>query len=144
MFRVLLIATLIALSSCSNQVAPKYTVDSFDDVVALQSRFVFQSDSTKTEYGYPSIEKVFASGLKGDCAYAAVLGKWSLSQIGIESTIYILYSDKHEWAHSITVSNDHSILVSNRQVIRIDDVERWQDYIFSSFGGSYTKMWRVL
>lgn len=129
-------------AGCSNLVSPDAKIDrlmdetaarlhTLSDVRAVQSQFRSRPDSS---VGIPTASRVFRNGLAGDCASAAVLGQWSLAQIGIPATVYAMWNPAHEWGHMITISDDGAILISNRDVIELhgDPLELW--------GGAYTRI----
>lgn len=108
-----------------------------DDVRNLQARFVWQQDNS---YGYPSIIEVFQNYLRGDCASAAVLGQWSLSNIGIPATKYMLLSSTEPIGHAICVSDDHRIVIGNVSVVEIEPGDNWQANVFALWNGAYDRM----
>ena len=106
------------------------------DVKKLQAQF---KNIQELESFEPTIEIVFARDLIGDCKSAAVLGKWSLRQIGIESRFVDLYGNDVK-PHRITMSNDNSIMISNWEVRDITP-ELWQNEVLSIF--SYVPYTRI-
>jgi len=113
-----------------------------EDVRDLQAKFQWQRD---TSYGYPTIIEVFQKSVNGmifpgDCATAAVLGKWSLGIIGIPATIYFLLSDTEPIGHTICVSDDHRIVIGNVSVVEIEPGDTWQANVFALWNGAYNRM----
>lgn len=114
-----------------------------DDVRSLQARFVWTRDDS---YGFPTIVDVFrnyvpgARLIKGDCASAAVLGQWSLSNIGIPATKYMLMSSREPIGHAICVSDDHRIVIGNISVVEIEPGDNWQSNVFALWNGAYDRM----
>jgi len=113
------------------------------DVRSLQARFVWTRDDS---YGFPTIVDVFrnyvpgARLIKGDCASAAVLGQWSLSNIGIPATKYMLWSSNAPVGHSICISDDHRIVIGNISVVEIEPGDNWQANVFALWNGAYDRM----
>ncbi len=107
------------------------------DVRDLQARFIWQQDNS---YGYPTIVQVFQNYLRGDCASAAVLGQWSLDNIGIPATKYMLWSSNAPVGHSICISDDHRIVIGNITVVEIEPGDNWQANVFALWNGAYDRM----
>lgn len=116
-----------------------------NDVRELQARFSYQQDNS---YGYPTIIEVFqksAMGMSfpGDCATAAVLGKWSLGVIGIPAKIYVLTSEPDDGGgHAVAISDDHRIVVGNISVAEINPDE-FPASLYALWNGTYSKMREV-
>lgn len=86
---------------------------------------------------------MFRRGFVGDCSTASVLGEWALERIGMPASIYMLWSPAHEWAHGVAVSDDGTVLISNRDVALIDRPDEWWNEILDGWGGSYTMITKV-
>ena len=138
----------IAAGACSNPVSPEEKIDrlmaetaarlhTLEDVRAVQSQFRSRPDSS---LGLPTARRVFLNGLAGDCASAAVLGQWSLAQIGMPATVYLLNSP--EWGHCIAVTDDGAVMISNRDVVELIDPANWTTEVMAMFGNAYTEIRR--
>ena len=106
------------------------------DVKNLQSQFTWILEIEEFE---PTIEIVFARNLVGSCKSAAVLGQWSLAQIGIESRFVELSGNNVE-SHIIVISYNNTIMISNNEVVTGLDSELWQNQVLSLFGWKYTRI----
>ena len=102
-----------------------------DDVRVFMSKYRSEPDSS---FGLPSVEKVF-SDFSGDCAGAAVAGKWALERIGRPASVYFLVS--RDWGHCIAVSDDKKIMISNRDVVELADPADWESEVMRIFKNSY-------
>jgi hypothetical protein len=78
----------------------KKNLHTIEDVRQLQKQFRYVAEPTDW---VPTIEVLFARDLTDDCDGAAVLGRWSLAQIGMESRIVKLYGNG---IHAVCISND--------------------------------------
>jgi len=109
----------------------------------LQARFRWERDDS---YGFPTIIDVFrnyvpgAGIIQGDCASAAVLGQWGLSNIGIPATKYLLTSTTEPIGHAICISDDHRIVIGNISVVEIESGDDWQANVFALWNGAYDRM----
>jgi len=106
------------------------------DVKTLQAQF---RTITEVQDFEPTIELVFARDLVGNCKSAAVLGQWSLEQIGIESRFVTLKGNGVP-SHKIVISRDNTIMISNSEVLTGLDTELWQNQVYSWFGWKYNRM----
>ena len=148
--RWLAVYTLLCsiVAGCSNPVGPDKIdrlmeetaarLHTLSDVRTLQSQFQSRPDSSA---GLPTPYQVFQNGLRGDCASAAVLGAWSLGVIGMPASVYLLMSP--EWGHRIAVTDDGTVMISNRQVIELDDPANWQGEVMERFGFAYKEIRRA-
>ena len=84
----------------------------------------------------PTIEIVFARGLVGNCKSAAVLGKWSLNQVGIKSFYINLYG-KNQYPHRVCVTNNYDLIISNNNMINLCGCDLWRNEVLSWFGYKY-------
>jgi hypothetical protein len=105
----------------------KKSLKTLDDVRALQKKFKYAAQLTG---GWtPTIEVLFARDLTDDCTGAAILGQWSLEQIGIKSRIVTLEGNG---AHAVCISEDKSIMISNNTVVDIPP-EAWVEAVLTWF-----------
>jgi hypothetical protein len=111
----------------------KLKLHTIKDVKTLQAQFkpIYEIVAFN-----PTIEIVFARNLVGECKSAAVLGKWSLEQIGIEAVLVDLCGNNIE-PHRICMSTDHTILIVNKEVWTGINSELWQNEVFSLFKWKY-------
>ena len=98
------------------------------DVEKLQVQF---KNIWELENFEPTIEIVFARDLIGNCRSAAVLGQWSLKQIGIESR-FVDLSGNNVRGHRICMSNDNTIMITNNELWMINS-DLWQNEVLSIF-----------
>lgn len=103
-----------------------------DSVRSLMWRFQYVSE---IQPFLPTIETVYARNLCGDCQTAAVLGKWALECIGIEASLTMLKGEGRQ-PHMITLSNDHRLFISNRDVVWLPETG-WENSILKSFTPPY-------
>ena len=123
----------------------------FADVARFMRQFEYTSDKWIDWYAYPLT--YFARDMHGDCDDATLIGKWALKRIGIESRILRLETKEQVsmklWLlrlvsrknrrkdHTICVSNDNDILISNDTAIRFRAIDwyafilRWFDYKYN-------------
>ncbi len=106
----------------------KSKLHTVQDVKRLQNSFRTIQEIEDFE---PTIEIVFARELVGNCKSAAALGKWSLEQIGIESSFYNL-SGNGVPSHRVCVSEDKHIMITNN-ILRNLTAELWQTEVLLLF-----------
>ncbi len=105
------------------------------DVRRLQSKF---RDRNEKRQWTSTIETIFYYDFTGDCEDAVVLGIWSLNIIGISAREVLLQGDDKDLYHSIAMSDDNSIFITNSYVIKISS-DNWKEIVlkFGLFKGKY-------
>jgi len=93
-------------------------VYNLQDVAHIMSTFKWTPD--KYVDWKPWVHTIFANDMKDDCDGAAVLGKWLLGKIGFEARIVKLWKTGSNEGHSICVTADNTIMVSNNDVMNIN------------------------
>jgi hypothetical protein len=112
----------------------KRSLKTLDDVRALQKKFKYAAQPAG---GWtPTIEVLFARDLTDDCTGAAILGKWSLEQIGIKSRVVTLEGNGE---HAVCISEDKSIMISNNSVVDIPP-EAWTEAVLTWFTPAFKKI----
>ncbi len=114
----------------------KENLHTIEDVRQLQKQFRYVAEPTDW---IPTIEVLFARDLTDDCDGAAVLGQWSLAQIGMESRIVKLYG---HGIHAVCISNDNTVLISNNEVITIPP-HAWKEAVLTWFSPPYSALREV-
>jgi hypothetical protein len=120
-----------------HQLIEKVSLDlkTLDDVWELQRQFVYIPEKREWD---STIETIFHYGLGGECEEAALLGRWSLEQIGIQSRFLRLYAEEHKSiTHVTTMSMDNHVFITNQYVCTIEG-PNWQEAVFT-FGLLDTK-----
>lgn len=80
------------------------------------------------------ISTLIYNDLEGDCDDAAALAKWWFKQHEVEAEILNLYSTKE--GHTICVTKDRKIMVTNERVVQLFP-ETWEDDIMRYFKNKY-------
>lgn len=106
------------------------------DVRILMSSFEWTSDGIID--WQPWVETIFNRRFRDDCDGAAVLGKWALEQIGIKSRIVRLWAKGKVQGHSVCVSEDNRIMISNSDVIELDGI--YPGNLYAYFGNDFNVM----
>ena len=106
------------------------------DVRILMSNFEWTSDGIID--WQPWVETIFSRRFKDDCDGAAVLGKWALEQIGIKSRIVRLWAKGKTQGHSVCVSNDNQIMISNGDVIELNGT--YPNNMYAYFNNDFNVM----
>lgn len=106
------------------------------DVKRLMLTFVWTSDGFLD--WQPWIETMFSRRFNDDCDGAAVLGKWALEKIGVESRIVRLWKTGSRFGHSVCISNDNKYMVSNDEVHMLDG--DFPQNVYSRFGNDFNVM----
>jgi hypothetical protein len=115
----------------------KANLHTLDDVRELQKRFHYEREAVDWT---PTIEVLFARDLTDDCDGAAVLGQWSLAQIGIKSRRVDLYGNG---IHEVCISEDNTIMITNNEVVMIPQNE-WKEAVLTWFKPAYTSLRDVI
>lgn len=84
----------------------------------------------------PWVHTIFANNMKDDCDGAAVLGKWLLGKMGIDARIVKLWKTGKSEGHTICVSKDDKIMISNNDVIDLNPLV-WKDKVISYHKNAY-------
>lgn len=111
----------------------KANLHTLDDVRELQKHFHYVYEPVNL---VPTIEVLFARDLTYNCVGAAVLGQWSLAQIGIKSRRVDLYGDG---IHEVCISDDNTIMISNNEVVMIPQKE-WKEAVLTWFKPAYSSL----
>lgn len=114
----------------------KANLHTLNDVREFQKRFHYETESVDWQ---PTIEVLFARDLTDDCDGAAVLGQWSLAQIGIKSRIVNLYG---QGIHTVCISEDNTIMITNDQVVTVPQ-EVWERAVLTWFTPEYKTLKEV-
>ncbi len=114
----------------------KENLHTIEDVRQLQKQFRYVAEPTDW---IPTIEVLFARDLTDDCDGAAVLGQWSLAQIGMESRIAKLYGNG---THTVCISNDNTIMITNSEVVAIPP-HAWKEAVLTWFRPPYSTLREV-
>lgn len=83
------------------------------------------------------ISTLIYNDLDGDCDDAANLAKWWFKNHGVEAEILNLYSSKY--GHTICVTKDRRIMVTNERVVDLNP-ESWEQDVMKYFGNEYEVM----
>ena len=91
---------------------------------------------TEDKYGdwYPWVSTLFANEMKDDCDGAAALAKWWFKEHGAEAEILNLYSSKY--GHTICVTKDRRIMVTNERVVDLNPAT-WKQDVMKYFNNEY-------
>ncbi len=109
----------------------KEELHTLEDVRELQRQFEYKDYDKEW---ITTIETLFYYDLYDQCDGAAVLGKWSLEQIGIPARIAeLVYKPKDpnkRIFHSICMSDDNHIFITNKYVCEIFG-DNWIEAVFT-------------
>lgn len=72
-----------------------------------------------------------------DCDGVAVFSQWLLKQLKIKSQVYHLVSSNCINGHSVTITNDKSLMISNNYIVSIPDNYEWSEYVLKWHGYKY-------
>ena len=115
----------------------KATLKTKADVRLLMRQFIWTED--RFIDWQPWIITLFHKQFKDDCDGAAVLAKWALHQVGVESRIIRLWKKGSTEGHSVCVSNDNKIIISNDDYSDIDKTPFPQN-VYDYFGNHFNIM----
>jgi len=111
----------------------KGRLGSMVEVGRLMSRFVWTKDiGDWTGWAITLIAK----DMKDDCDTATTLGVWALKQINIPAKRVGLYNFKTRAGHSICVTKENNLMISNNDVVNISK-HQWKHEISNHFNQKY-------
>ena len=94
--------------------------------------FEWTADTLKDWVQWPST--LIYNDFKGDCDDAAALAKWWFTQNGVEAEILNLFSPKY--GHTVCVTKDRKVMVSNGNVIELNPAT-WEQDVIKYFNNEY-------
>jgi len=104
-------------------------LQTLNEVRKLQEKFRYRDEKKQWN---STIETLFYHNFYGDCEEAALLGIWSLDKISIPAREVLLYDSGIDLYHSICMSNDNHIFITNNYVVEIDGgPDEWKKAVFS-------------
>lgn len=83
---------------------------------------------------------LFYYDLWGDCEDASVLGIWALGNIGIPAKEMYLYDKESNSYHSICVSYDNKIMISNNLLWELNGKDLLKEIKLLNFYSGYDKI----
>lgn len=112
-------------------------IKTVEDVTRFMGSFRWRNDGLLD--WQPWVETAFARDFVDDCDGAAVLGKWALGNAGIDSKIVRLWKTGNRYGHTVCISNDHRIVISNNDVSEISP-EDYPDAVYAYFNNDFNIM----
>ncbi len=111
----------------------KKEIRTVDDVIKIVNSFKWRKETIDW---FPWIITIINARMKDDCDGAAILGKWLLENIGIESEVLHLFKSNWIEGHAICVSKDKKIMISNQNFISINP-NNWKFDVLKMFDFKY-------
>lgn len=115
----------------------KIRVDSIKDVKYYMAIFKWTED--KPWDWMPWVITMCARKLEDDCDGAAILGRYLLFKIDINSDL-VVCSKGGVVKHMVCVSSDRTIMITNNDVIDISSPSHWKEVIINKFNGRYDEV----